>query len=165
MRFGVFVFWRGDVSGLFICGSIQFDLIRGRPSYLTARTKTKTGAYHRDTSCDASTFIANQPQQPQKGIPAATQVQEGAAGDEKDTEAYKMKRAQFSLQVGFLRVGVLGLGLVWMGRSTGASSCVVYTYIYMYVTTLHTGPPPARHGDQGPAPRRLHPLLLHRLLP
>jgi hypothetical protein len=75
-----------------------------------------TGAYHRDTSCDASTFIANQPQQqpPQpaqpRGIPAVTQVQEGAEGDEKDTEAYKMKREQFSLQV--IRVG----GFEWWSK-------------------------------------------------
>ena len=77
-----------------------------------------TGAYHRDTSCDASTFIANQPPQtaePRPGVPAATQVQEGAEGDEKDTEAYKMKRAQFSLQVK-LDFGLVGwsiLFLIW----------------------------------------------------
>lgn len=76
---------------------------------LLSPNKTVPGAYHRDTSCDQSTFIANQQQQQpqpeqqqQRGVPAATQVQEGAAGDDKDTEAYKIKRAQFSLQVGLL---------------------------------------------------------------
>lgn len=69
-------------------------------SYVYLCVSAYTGAYHRDTSCDQSTFIANQQQaQAQEGMPAATQVVEGAEGDEKDTEAYKMKRAQFSLQV------------------------------------------------------------------
>jgi hypothetical protein len=83
------------------------ELLRLGISQISAGSRTDVGAYHRDTTCDAANFISNTASSSSSstvGRPAKTQLPEAAAGgseveEEEDTEEYKLKRGQFSLQV------------------------------------------------------------------
>jgi len=85
------------------------ELLRLGISQISAGSRTDVGAYHRDTTCDAANFISNtasssstagrpaKTQLPLAAIAAATAVHE--VEEEEDTDEYKRRRGQFSLQV------------------------------------------------------------------
>ncbi|KAM3573620.1 hypothetical protein VYU27_004411 [Nannochloropsis oceanica] len=84
------------------------ELLRLGISQISAGSRTDVGAYHRDTTCDAANFISNtasssstagrpaKTQLPLAAIAAATAVHE--VEEEEDTDEYKRRRGQFSLQ-------------------------------------------------------------------
>ncbi len=86
------------------------ELLRLGISQISAGSRTDVGAYHRDTTCDAASFISNTASNSSSstvGRPAKTQLPPAAIAaatateveEEEDTEEYKLRRGQFSLQV------------------------------------------------------------------
>lgn len=145
------------------------ELLRLGISQISAGSRTDVGAYHRDTTCDAANFISNTASSSSSsstvGRPAKTQLPaaagaEGGGGseveEEEDTAEYKLKRGQFCLQVRTAECVTFANG--WLVYSTSFPPPLI-------PSLFSVGPPTPGHSDQGPSARRLHPFLLHGLLP
>lgn len=84
--------------------------------------------------------------------------------EDKESDAYKIKRQQFSLQV--LLIGCRP-SLIWAAESRQGNAlrpfaCMYHGSFFFLVHAL--GPPPLGHRGARPDAGRLHPLLVHSLL-